>query len=71
MYLRMRQARRLKQLTEQIPDVMTLLVGGLRAGYGLNQAIETLVQQMPAPSSTEFGRVMKAVSLGSAAPAGA
>ncbi len=64
MYLRLRQARRLKQLTQQIPDVMTLLVGGLRAGYGLNQAIETLVQQMPAPSSTEFGRVMKAVSLG-------
>jgi tight adherence protein B len=63
-YLRHRQARRLKALTEQIPDVMTLLVGGLRAGYGLNQAIDTLVQQMPVPSSTEFGRVMKAVSLG-------
>lgn len=29
-YLRIRQARRLKALTEQIPDVMTLLVGGLR-----------------------------------------
>jgi tight adherence protein B len=64
LYLRMRQARRLKALTEQIPDVMTLLVGGLRAGYGLNQAIETLVTQMPAPSSTEFGRVMRAVALG-------
>ncbi len=64
LYLRMRQAKRLKMLTEQIPDVMTLLVGGLRAGYGLNQAIDTVVQQMPAPSSTEFGRVMKAVALG-------
>lgn len=63
-YLRMRQGRRVRALTEQIPDVMTLLVGGLRAGYGLNQAIETLVEQMPAPSSVEFGRVMKAVSLG-------
>ncbi len=64
LYLRNRQAKRLKMLTEQIPDVMTLLVGGLRAGYGLNQAIDTLVQQMPAPSSIEFGRVMKAVALG-------
>jgi tight adherence protein B len=63
-YLRHRQARRLKLLTDQIPDVLTLLVGGLRAGYGLNQAIETLVQQMPAPSSVEFGRVLKAVALG-------
>lgn len=63
-YLRMRQAKRLKTITEQIPDVMTLLVGGLRAGYGLNQAIDTLVQQMPAPSSVEFSRVMKAVALG-------
>ena len=34
LYLRRRQAKRVKQLTEQIPDVMTLLVGGLRAGYG-------------------------------------
>jgi tight adherence protein B len=64
LYLRIRQARRLKAFTEQIPDVMTLLVGGLRAGYGLNQAIETLVDQMPAPSSTEFGRVIRAVTLG-------
>ena len=64
LYLRRRQTKRLKLIVEQIPDVMTLLVGGLRAGYGLNQAIDTLVQQMPAPSSTEFGRVMKAVALG-------
>ena len=64
LYLRMRQARRLKALVEQIPDVMTLLVGGLRAGYGLNQAIEAVVQQMPAPSSIEFGRVTRAVALG-------
>jgi tight adherence protein B len=64
LYLRIRRSRRVKQLTMQIPDVMTLLVGGLRAGYGLNQAIETLVQQMPDPSSTEFDRVMRAVALG-------
>lgn len=63
-YLRYRQGRRLRQLTQQIPDVMTLLVGALRAGYGLNQALEALVHQMPAPSSVEFGRAVKAVSLG-------
>lgn len=64
MYLRRRQSKRLRQLSQQLPDVMTLLIGGLRAGYGLNQALEALVEKMPAPSSTEFGRVLKAVSLG-------
>ena len=47
-----------------LPDVLTLLVGALQAGYGLSQALEALVEQLPAPASTEFARVMRATTLG-------
>jgi tight adherence protein B len=63
-YVRNRGGRRVRQLTEQLPDVLTLLVGALRAGYGLPQAINMLVEQLPPPASVEFGRVMRAIGLG-------
>ena len=64
LYLRMRGSRRLRAFTEQLPDVLTLLVGALRAGFGLSQALELVIQQLPPPASTEFGRVQRAVGLG-------
>lgn len=63
-YLRMRANRRQKAFTEQLPDVLTMLVGGLRAGYGLNQSLEMLIDNLPPPASTEFARVMRSVGLG-------
>jgi tight adherence protein B len=63
-YLRYKRSRRLRAFTEQLPDVLTLLVGALQAGYGLAQALEALVEQLPPPASTEFARVMRATTLG-------
>ena len=56
--------RRAQAFTQQLPDVLTLLVGALRAGYGLSQALQTLVDQLPAPASEEFARVTRAVGFG-------
>ncbi|HHX44218.1 MAG TPA: secretion system protein F [Chloroflexi bacterium] len=64
LYLNNRRNKRRRAFTEQLPDVLTLLVGALRAGHGLTQAIEMLVDQVPPPASVEFARVMRAVSLG-------
>jgi tight adherence protein B len=63
-YLRIAQARRRRAFINQLPDVLTLLVGALRAGYGLSQALEVLVDQMPPPSSSEFARVVRGTNLG-------
>jgi tight adherence protein B len=63
-YLRIAQARRRRAFINQLPDVLTLLVGALRAGYGLSQALEVLVEQMPPPSSSEFARIVRATNLG-------
>jgi tight adherence protein B len=63
-YVRGRQARRLRAFDHQLPDVLDHLVGSMRAGYGLLQAIEWVARQMPHPAGTEFDRVLREVQLG-------
>jgi tight adherence protein B len=64
LYVKRRQAQRLKQFQGQLADVLSLLVSSLRAGYGLIHAMGLVVQEMPAPSSEEYGRVVREVGLG-------
>ncbi len=63
-YLSNKQKQRQKAFTQQLPDVLTMLVGSLRAGFGLSQALEVLVTQFPPPASTEFARVTRSIGLG-------
>jgi tight adherence protein B len=63
-YLNHRKAKRLRAFTEQLPDVLTLLIGALRAGYGLAQAMEMVAHQSLEPVSGEFQRAVRAISLG-------
>lgn len=63
-YLKFKQMKRQRTFGNQLPDILTLLVSALRAGYGLNQAVSVLVDQLPAPASTEFSRIQQAVNLG-------
>jgi tight adherence protein B len=62
--VRVRQRKRLRLFTQQLPDTLTLLVGALRAGHGLNQAFDLVVKHLPPPMSTEIAKVVRAVSLG-------
>ncbi len=64
LYLRMRKRRRLRQFTQQLPDMLTLIIGGLQAGYGLNQALDLVVERLADPASTEMRKVTRAVNLG-------
>ncbi|NLX36009.1 MAG: secretion system protein [Chloroflexi bacterium] len=64
MLLSGRAKKRVRLMNEQLPDVLTLLVSGLRAGQGINQALRLVVEQMPDPSASEFARVVQAVELG-------
>jgi len=64
LYLRSAIGKRQRDFTDQLPDVLDLLIGSLRAGHGLVQAINTLVEQLPPPACDEFRRVSRAVELG-------
>jgi tight adherence protein B len=63
-YVRLRSGRRRRSFMHQVPEMLTLLVGALRAGFGLSQALDSVAEQMAPPASTELVRVMRAVELG-------
>jgi tight adherence protein B len=63
-YVRRREAKRMLLFQDQLPDVLTLLVGSLRSGYGITIAMDTVAKQMPPPVSEEFARVVREVGLG-------
>lgn len=64
LYLLLRRNRRQHAFEDQLPDVLTMLVGGLRAGYSLLHSMDVVIEEMPAPASEEFRRVVQEVGLG-------
>jgi tight adherence protein B len=59
-----RQARRLHLFNDQLGDSLNLMVNGLRSGYSVMQAMDSVSKEMPAPIATEFARVVQEVQLG-------
>ncbi|MBI3175002.1 MAG: type II secretion system F family protein [Chloroflexi bacterium] len=64
MYINRQKTRRLKRFNEQLPDMINLMVNGLRAGYSTMQAMEAVSKEMPAPICDEFRRVVQEMQLG-------
>jgi tight adherence protein B len=63
-WLNRRKAGRLSAFNKQLPDTITLLANGLRAGSSFLQAVELVVRESRPPMSTEFSRVIREVNLG-------
>jgi len=64
LWVRRRARKRLDMFAKQLNDVINLIVGALRAGYGIVQAIDVVVREMPAPASEEMSRIVREVRLG-------
>ena len=60
---RLREKRR-KMLIRQLPDTLDALVGGLRSGLSLPQALGLLAEQLPKPSNQEFALVVRKMRIG-------
>jgi tight adherence protein B len=58
------QTKRLTEFNGQLPDMLNLMVNGLRAGYSTMQAMEAVSKELPAPISSEFRRVVQEMQLG-------
>jgi tight adherence protein B len=66
LYPRLRERRRRRAFADQLPDTLHLIVGSLRSGFSLSQAIDAVVQDSPpSPLTVEFARAMAEVRLGS------
>ena len=48
----------------QLPDVLTMISSSLRAGWGVQQALELVVQEAGPPAAQEFRRVQTETRLG-------
>jgi tight adherence protein B len=58
------QRRRRNELQRQMPEALTMLAGGLRAGASLAGALRELAKEMPAPLGAEFTLVLREQRLG-------
>ncbi len=65
-YVKYRQGRRLKALSRQLPDTLSLLSNALKAGLSLPQAMETVANNTVAPIADELARVIREMNIGSA-----
>jgi tight adherence protein B len=63
-WLTIKKNKRSKAFADQLPDMLTMLTGSLRAGYGLLYAVSVIEKEMPEPIASEFGRVLKETALG-------
>lgn len=63
-YVRQQQGKRLVRFSEQLPDMLGLMVNGLRAGFSIMQAMEAVSKELPPPISDEFRRVVQEIQIG-------
>jgi tight adherence protein B len=64
MYVKSQQSKRLTRFNDQLPDMLNLMVNGLRAGFSTLQAMEAVSKELPPPICDEFKRVVQEMQLG-------
>jgi len=64
LYVKSQQSKRLVRFNDQLPDMLNLVVNGLRAGYSILQAMEAVSKELPPPICDEFRRVVQEMQLG-------
>jgi tight adherence protein B len=63
-FLEMRRKRRLRKFETQLPDVLNLLAGSMRAGFSFNQGLEQVAEEASEPARRELQRVFAESRLG-------
>jgi tight adherence protein B len=64
LYLDLKARSRQNAFEEQLPQILNLIAGSLRAGWGLLQSVDMVVQETLPPASEEFARVQTEARLG-------
>ncbi|HEX3012400.1 MAG TPA: type II secretion system F family protein [Syntrophomonadaceae bacterium] len=63
-YLNNRKEKRMATLNQQLGDTLVTMANSLRAGFGFQQAMDTVRREMPAPISEEFNWTLREMNLG-------
>jgi tight adherence protein B len=64
LYLEMRRKKRLRRFETQLPDVLNLLSGSMRAGFSFAQGLEAVAEETSEPSRRELQRAYAESRLG-------
>jgi tight adherence protein B len=64
LFMQIKLTRRIEAFAEQLPDGLQLVIGSLRSGFSLPQALDALVRESPEPLASEFGRAIGEYRLG-------
>ncbi|MCF1710964.1 type II secretion system F family protein [Tabrizicola sp. J26] len=62
--LKIAVARRLDQLTRQLPEALDLMARGLRVGHPLNATMASVAREMSDPVASEFGVMVDQIAYG-------
>ncbi|GAA1662920.1 hypothetical protein GCM10009745_00640 [Kribbella yunnanensis] len=63
-FLSIRISRRRAAFSEQLPDVLQLIVGSLRSGFSVAQAVDAVVRDGTQPAAGEFSRALAETRIG-------
>lgn len=63
-YIDVKVRSRMAAFEEQLPQILNLIAGSLRAGWGLLQSVDMVVKETLPPASDEFRRVQTEARLG-------
>jgi tight adherence protein B len=65
MFLKRKIAKRRQKMESQLVELLQMLSSGLRAGFGLIQALDGAQEQLQPPLQTEMRRTLRDISVGS------
>lgn len=63
-YINHKASRRRRKFGEQLDQTLPLIASGLRAGFGLMQAVDAVATESESPTSEEFRRVVTETRMG-------
>jgi tight adherence protein B len=63
-WVKMRITKRTRLLESQLPETLSMVASGLKAGFGFIQAIEGTTEQMRPPISVEVRRMLRDIAVG-------
>lgn len=64
LYISIKREKRLATFEQQLADALMIMANALRAGFGFQQAMETVVKETTPPIATEFEWTLREMGLG-------
>jgi tight adherence protein B len=63
-YVRKKERDRVAKFNEELPDMITTIIGSLRAGFSFPQALKTVIDEATSPIKDEMESVLKEMQYG-------